>query len=105
MGTFGPPEEGGSPHRSKSSSAMTASNWSALGKELEEILRLRTPPVAITFSEQRPDGVTAFDDPAPAAMPDGRTGRVPAGCVFWVKATKRTFSTVPADHAIAASVG
>jgi uncharacterized protein (DUF169 family) len=98
MGTFGSPEEGGSPHRSKSSPAMTASNWTALGKELEEILRLRTPPVAITFSEQRPDGVTAFDDPAPAAMPDGRTGRVPAGCVFWVKATKRTFSTVPADH-------
>jgi hypothetical protein len=58
MGTFGSPEEGGSPHRSKSSPAMTASNWTALGKELEEILRLRTPPVAITFSEQRPDGVT-----------------------------------------------
>jgi hypothetical protein len=31
-------------------------------------------------------------------MPDSRTGRVPAGCVFWVKATQRTFSTVPEDH-------
>jgi uncharacterized protein (DUF169 family) len=77
---------------------MTMSNWIALGKELEAILRLRTPPVAITFSEQRLDGVAAFDDPVPAAMPDGRTGRVPAGCVFWVKATQRTFSTVPEDH-------
>jgi uncharacterized protein (DUF169 family) len=74
------------------------SNWIALGKELEAILRLRTPPVAITFSEQRPDGVAAVDHPVPAAMPDGRTGRVPAGCVFWVKATQRTFSTVPEDH-------
>jgi uncharacterized protein (DUF169 family) len=79
-------------------SATTAPNWIALGKELEEILRLRTPPVAIAFSEQRPEGIAAFDDPVPAATPDGRTGRVPAGCVFWVKATTRTFSTVPEDH-------
>jgi hypothetical protein len=55
--------EGSSAHRSKSTNAMTMSNWIALGKELEEILRLRTPPVPITFSEQRPDGVAAFDDP------------------------------------------
>ena len=31
-------------------------------------------------------------------MPDGRTGKVPAGCVFWMKATDRTFSTVAEDH-------
>lgn len=30
--------------------------------------------------------------------PHGRTGRVPAGCVFWIKAAERTFSTVPEDH-------
>lgn len=77
---------------------MTTPNWIALGKELEEVLRLRTPPVAITFSEERPEGVATFDDPAPAPLPDGRTGRVPAGCVFWVKAIKRTFSTGPEDH-------
>jgi uncharacterized protein (DUF169 family) len=34
----------------------------------------------------------------PAPTPDGRTGRVPAGCVFWMKSTSRTFSTVPQDH-------
>lgn len=34
--------------------------------------------------------------PAPTA--DGRTGRVSAGCVFWMEATKRTFTTVPEDH-------
>jgi uncharacterized protein (DUF169 family) len=35
----------------------------------------------------------------PSPTSDGRTGRVPAGCVFWVKAVDRTFSTVAADHA------
>lgn len=77
---------------------MTRPSWTALGTELEEILRLTMPPVAITFTGQRPDGVAAFDDRVPPPMPDGRTGRVPAGCVFWVKATQRTFSTVPEDH-------
>jgi uncharacterized protein (DUF169 family) len=90
--------EGSSAHQSDSITAVTTLDWIALGKELEEILRLRTPPVAITFCEQPPDGLAAFDDPVPTAMPDGRTGKVSAGCVFWVKATKRTFSTVPEDH-------
>jgi uncharacterized protein (DUF169 family) len=77
---------------------MTMSDWNALGTQLVEILRLTTPPVAITFSEERPQGVAFFDDPMPPPMPDGRTGRVPAGCVFWAKAAERTFSTVPEDH-------
>ena len=34
----------------------------------------------------------------PAPLPDGRTGRVPAGCVFWMKAAERTFATVAEDH-------
>ena len=35
----------------------------------------------------------------PEPTPDGRTGRVAAGCVFWMHATERTFTTAPADHA------
>jgi len=31
-------------------------------------------------------------------MADGRTGRVPAGCVFWMEAAGRTFTTEPEDH-------
>ena len=31
-------------------------------------------------------------------MPDGRTGKVPAGCVFWVEAADKTFTTRPEDH-------
>jgi len=40
-----------------------------------------------------------FEGPKPPPTPDGRTGPVPAGCVFWSKAAERTFSTVAADHA------
>ena len=29
---------------------------------------------------------------------DGRTGRVAAGCVFWIEAASKTFSTVAEDH-------
>ena len=77
---------------------MATSNWAALADDLQGTLHLATPPVAITFSDQRPEGVDAFEEPMAAPTPDGRTGRVPAGCVFWVKAAERTFSTVPEDH-------
>src|SRR4029079_9947557 len=61
-------------------------------------LGLNEPPIGITFSDDRPDDVATFDEPMPEALPDGRTGRVPAGCVFWMKATEATFSTVAEDH-------
>jgi uncharacterized protein (DUF169 family) len=63
-----------------------------------DTLDLSAPPIAITFSEAPPAGTDAFDAPMPEPMPDGRTGRVPAGCVFWMHATERTFSTVAEDH-------
>src|SRR5262245_13375033 len=73
-------------------------DWKQLASELDDTLHLTAPPLAITFSDAPPAGVPAFDDPMPEPMPDGRTGRVPAGCVFWIKAAERTFSTVGADH-------
>ena len=72
--------------------------WKDLGAELSSLLRLDVAPIAITFSDEAPAGVDVFDDPMPEPTPDGRTGRVPAGCVFWVKATDRTFTTSPEDH-------
>ena len=72
--------------------------WSEVANALTEALSLTTPPIAITFSQSAPDGVAPFDAPMPEPTPDGRTGRVPAGCVFWTKALDRTFSTVAADH-------
>jgi uncharacterized protein (DUF169 family) len=73
-------------------------DWNKLATELDDTLHLASPPLAITFSDSPPAGVPAFDDPMPEPMPDGRTGRVAAGCVFWVEAAERTFSTVGADH-------
>ncbi|MBK5287767.1 MAG: DUF169 domain-containing protein [Acidimicrobiia bacterium] len=73
-------------------------NWSDLSARLQGALALSAPPIAITFSGAAPDGVAAFDAPMPDPLADGRTGRVPAGCVFWIHGAERTFSTVKADH-------
>jgi len=62
-------------------------------------LHLTVAPIAITFSNA--DGIAPFADPSlpmPDPTPDGRTGRVPAGCVFWIHALDRTFATRPEDH-------
>jgi uncharacterized protein (DUF169 family) len=77
---------------------MTSTNWPALAAELTDTLHLSTAPLAITFSDAPLPGVALFDDPMPESRPDGRTGRVPAGCVFWMKAADRTFGTVAEDH-------
>lgn len=73
-------------------------SWSDAATALTEALHLATPPIAITFSESAPAGVAPYDSPLPEPTSDGRTGRVPAGCVFWTKAVERTFSTVAQDH-------
>lgn len=78
---------------------MPDTDWSQLAAELVDALHLATPPLAITFSASPPDGVAPFDEPMPEPLADGRTGRVPAGCVFWMKASARTFTTVAEDHA------
>jgi len=72
--------------------------WNDLSSRLSAALNLATAPIAITFSAAPPAGVAPFDRPLPAPLDDGRTGRVPAGCVFWNHATESTFSTVKADH-------
>jgi uncharacterized protein (DUF169 family) len=74
------------------------SSWSNLAAELTDALGLEHPPIAITFAAERPSAVPPFDAPMPPPLPDGRTGRVPAGCVFWMEATSKTFSTVAEDH-------
>jgi uncharacterized protein (DUF169 family) len=73
-------------------------SWPDLADRLQHALALTSPPLAITFHSEPPEGVEPFDLPMPAPLADGRTGRVPAGCVFWMHASERTFSTVAADH-------
>lgn len=77
---------------------VATNGWAELSRDLSSLLRLDAPPIGITFSSDGPAGVEPFDGPMPSATPDGRTGRVPAGCVFWMKGTDRTFTTVPEDH-------
>ncbi len=74
-------------------------DYRKLAMELVEALGLQQPPLAITFTQAPPRDVPAYAEPMPAPTADGRTGRVAAGCVFWMKAVDRTFSTVAEDHA------
>ena len=74
------------------------SDWATLASELSSALHLSSPPLAITFSDAPLAGVPAFNEPMPEPLADGRTGRVPAGCVFWMKAAEATFTTVAEDH-------
>jgi uncharacterized protein (DUF169 family) len=77
---------------------MITQDWAALSQGLTESLSLAVPPIAITFSASPVEVVQQFQDAMPDPTPDGRTGRVPAGCVFWMKAVDATFNTVPEDH-------
>ena len=75
-----------------------STDWSTLAATIADALKLQAPPIAITFTDAPPAGVPAFDAPMGAPADDGRTGRVPAGCVFWMRGAERTFSTVAEDH-------
>ena len=77
---------------------MTSTDWAGLDAALTAALHLSAPPVAITFGSEPPAGVAHHDGSMPEPLPDGRTGRVPAGCVFWMHAVDRTFTTTKADH-------
>lgn len=70
----------------------------AAARDLTEILGLKTPPLAIRFSAEAPEGVPGAEGEMPAPTPDGRTGRAPAGCVFWIRGAQRTFTTTAEDH-------
>ena len=76
----------------------TNNDWPALSTRLSEVLHLAVAPIAIGFHEAAPSGVEPFDAPMSEPAADGRRGRVPAGCVFWVQSASRTFSTAPEDH-------
>jgi uncharacterized protein (DUF169 family) len=78
---------------------MAQLGYASLAEDLVKVLGLQNAPLAITFSQDPLPDVEAFEEPMPAATEDGRSGRVPAGCVFWMKAAGRTFSTVAEDHA------
>ena len=76
-------------------------NWTDLAVRLTDLLGLGHAPIAITFSEEpvpADSGIAPFGGPLSEPTPDGRSGAVPAPCVFWMHAHTRTFSTTPDDH-------
>ncbi|MCC7078634.1 MAG: DUF169 domain-containing protein [Acidimicrobiia bacterium] len=79
--------------------ATVKETWSQHAEVLERVLGLEIPPIAIRFETELRDGAEMFGRPAPEPAADGRTGAVAAGCVFWMHATGRTFTTAPQDHA------
>jgi hypothetical protein len=60
-------------------------DWRQLADALTQVIGLEALPIAITFAAERPESVPAFDASMPPPTPDGRTGRISAGCVFWMR--------------------
>jgi uncharacterized protein (DUF169 family) len=56
--------------------------------QLVASLELSLPPIAVALRDAVPDGIPEFN------------GSVPAGCVFWQEAAKRTFATSAEHHAL-----
>ena len=91
-----PPDQ---PWQTARVTTASSTSWAELARDLSDALHLAEPPVAISFCAATPDGVPAFDAPMSEPAPDGRSGRVAAGCVFWVHGTSSSFATSPEDHA------
>jgi uncharacterized protein (DUF169 family) len=80
------------------STVTDSGSWSSLADRLSGALHLAAPPVAIAFEQEPPSRLPSFSEPMSEPSVDGRFGRVPAGCVFWVRATEASFTTDPQDH-------
>ncbi len=72
--------------------------FSTQAKTLVSLLGLSKQPLAITFFSESPSNISKYESEMPSPTPDGRTGRVAAGCVFWKKAQEKTFTTIAEDH-------
>jgi uncharacterized protein (DUF169 family) len=77
---------------------MLSVNWEQAGKRLKQALGLSHAPIAITFSQEAPAEVPLHEGKMPDPSADGRTGKVTAGCVFWILSEDRTFTTIADDH-------
>jgi uncharacterized protein (DUF169 family) len=75
---------------------MSQQDNQKLAEDLVKSLGLQHAPLAIRFTQEAIPGVDPITDPMPAPTADGR---IAAGCVFWMKAEGRSFSTVAEDHA------
>ncbi|MGO9560200.1 MAG: DUF169 domain-containing protein [Acidimicrobiales bacterium] len=78
----------------------SAAEWTVLAERLSSALHLAAAPIFLAFGDAPPAGVGEFDKPMSEPAADGRQGRVPASCVFWVEAAvaEQAFSTTADDH-------
>ena len=75
-------------------------DWPSLSDRLIAALKPTAPPLAISFlSKGQAAPVARLSDTYPEPNEHGRTGQVPAGCVFWIKGATASFATMAADHA------
>ena len=78
---------------------MTTSDFATLSTRLIAALKPVASPIAISFHSPGSAPVATRPEPKyPEPNDHGRTGQVPAGCVFWIQGTEKTFSTEAADH-------
>jgi len=64
-----------------------ATNWNDLEQKIASSVKLARRPVAVTFLDSAPTGVTQF------------SGTEPSGCSFWrLAAAGKTFFTLPENH-------
>lgn len=77
-----------------------SSCWEKLNGRLLAALKPFDNPVAITFlTEKKQSSPKRKENSYPVPNERGRTGQVPAGCVFWIHGAQETFLTTAADHA------
>ena len=85
---------------STNSTIAQSDRWQSLNDRLTATLKPFAPPVAISFlADDQPAPVPRRDAPYPQPNAHGRTGQVPAGCVFWIHGTRESFATTASDHA------
>jgi len=77
---------------------MVSIDWAEAGKRVKQALGLSHAPIAITFSQEAPADVPFHKGQMPEPSADGRTGKVTAGCVFWIQSEECTFTTKAEDH-------
>ena len=64
--------------------------YAAIAGALQKSLNLALPPIAVSISDEVPEGVSDYD------------GRPPAGCLFWQEAAKGPFATRTSHHELCA---
>jgi hypothetical protein len=77
---------------------MSQTRFETWDLDLQDLLGLAVPPIAIAFISRDPAGIGRIERTMPPAAADGRTGAAAASCVFWIEGTQGVFATVAEDH-------